>query len=85
MKMGLVLSKKNHALLYGYRRGFGQWIPHRMKRVIVDLWNPIACHLWGHERYPDFRQIVWHGDKPDLSHITHDRCADCRATWRKAV
>lgn len=48
--MGLV--RIGHHLAYGSKHGFGVgWLPFRVQRVIVFVWNHITCFLLGHDVY----------------------------------
>lgn len=80
----------HHTLGYGYNHGFGRrWLPYWASRIIVCLWNPIACQFWGHSWFPDFEQATWLDErKPDFSSVTEDLCSDCskrRPTLRKKI
>ena len=46
MKTGLVLYKGK--LYYGVRHGWCQWLPGNLLRLIVNVWNPVGCRIFGH-------------------------------------
>lgn len=64
---GLVM--RNGKFLFGWRRGYGRRLPHRVLMLIVDIWNPIGCRLFGHnhslpvgfENDPDRDWSGWRG------------------------
>lgn len=46
-RMGLVFSGE-HKLVWRWRGGWLRTWPEVIKHAIVDVWNPIACRIWGH-------------------------------------
>ena len=44
---GVVLS--GHHLAYGWRHGYGQWLPFWLQRVVVVTWNFYSCFWFGHD------------------------------------
>lgn len=44
--LGIVLD--GHRLLYGWKHGHLRGSPRWMSRMIVTVWNRIACFLFGH-------------------------------------
>lgn len=61
--LGLV----HHKLYWNPRGGFLSWLPESATSVIMDIWNFVACKLYGHHWLPDWCQ-------PYL-----DICTDCMA------
>ena len=55
--MGLAVW--GHSLVYGWKHGRLRWAPMWVKRLIVAIWNPIACRVWGHDVFGPFEK----GDK----------------------
>lgn len=46
-KLGLSFSEKR--LRYAMRGGFGErWLPDWFLKLLVNIWNPLACAIWGH-------------------------------------
>jgi hypothetical protein len=49
--LGLVLHEGKFA--YGHDHGFGVSLPMGLKRLIVRIWNPIGCRIYGHDLVQD--------------------------------
>lgn len=51
MRFGLYLSRNSKGkLVYRLRGGFGhRWLPAKVQHVITAIWNPVACHFYGHD------------------------------------
>lgn len=59
-------------LAYRYNGGFGyKWLPYRVQRFIVGLWNPVVCHFQGHDYL----------DEKALGIGTKMTCVQCCAEW----
>jgi hypothetical protein len=43
------IVKMGHHLGYGSDHGALLDCPMWIKRVIVNVWNPFACYVWGHD------------------------------------
>jgi hypothetical protein len=72
-EVGLVLSGKH--LAYGWKRGWLQWAPSCVRKTIIDVWNPVACCIWGHA---PFGPLV----EEDGTVIQHDVvCTHCCKHW----
>lgn len=79
------LAFHQHKLVYAWHAGRLGWLPYRYQKVIVHLWNPLACRIWGHDWIPDFDETgppiketdeaVWY----DWNNVTHRECTACLA------
>lgn len=49
-KMGLVLGTKGR-MYYGYKHGWGGWLPRPIKHGVSLLWNIVVCWRIGHDEF----------------------------------
>ena len=49
MKRHSGLVRHRHWLAYGLDHGVAMWMPYRVQRIIVHLWNTITCQAMGHD------------------------------------
>lgn len=47
--MGLVWYKTHFA--WGWKHGRLRWAPHWVRNLIMSIWNPVGCLIWGHDTF----------------------------------
>lgn len=73
MKFGLAFAEKGH-LMYVWNGGPFQWVPYRMMRAFVRVWNHVICFIRGHDTFGPITD-------EDGTWIAHKTCMHCSKIW----
>lgn len=85
---GLAFINK-HKLGYGYKHGFGyKWLPYFIQKIIINIWNFIACRIFGHDWFVNFdpkEGATWalENRRYSLKSFKNYQCSSCGKSIEK--